>query len=69
MYHDALNQAVNHLLPNLIPAVCFASYIGFGNTLDLSTSVMTLTYFNKLTWTQNWFPNFLTNYNEMGISF
>ena len=51
MYHDALKQAVNHMLPNLIPAVTFATYIGLGNTLDLGTTVLALAYFNKLSWT------------------
>ncbi len=69
MQHDALSQALNHLLPNLIPAVCFTFYIGLGNNLDLSTAVMTLAYFNKLSWTQSWFPKFLTNYHELGVSF
>jgi ABC-type multidrug transport system fused ATPase/permease subunit len=57
------------MLPNLIPAVCFATFIGRGGTLDLGTAVLSLTYFGKLSWTQNWFPNFLTNYHEMLISF
>jgi hypothetical protein len=30
---------------------------------------MTMAYFNKLSWTQNWFPKFLTNYNELELSF
>lgn len=57
------------MLPNLIPAVCFSAFIGFGGTLDLGTAVMSLAYFNKLSWTQKWFPDFLTNYHEMLISF
>jgi ABC-type multidrug transport system fused ATPase/permease subunit len=69
MIHDSIKQAVNHMLPNLIPAVCFATFIGRGGTLDLGTAVLSLTYFGKLSWTQNWFPNFLTNYHEMLISF
>jgi len=40
-----------------------------GHSLDLSTAVMTMAYFNKLSWTQNWFPKFLTNYNELELSF
>lgn len=51
MIHDAFKQAINHMLPNLIPAVCFATFIGFGGTLDLGTAVLTLSYFHKLTWT------------------
>jgi len=69
MIHDAFKQALNHMLPNLIPAVCFATFIGLGGTLDLGTAVLALSYFHKLTWTQNWFPNFITNYHEIGVSF
>jgi hypothetical protein len=51
MRHDAVSQALNHLLPNLIPAVCFSVFIGLGQSLDLSTAVMTMAYFQKLSWT------------------
>lgn len=69
MRHDAISQALNHLLPNLIPAVCYSVFISLGHSLNLSTAVMTMAYFHKLSWTQNWFPKFLTNYNELEISF
>ena len=45
MRHDAVSQALNHLLPNLIPAVCFSVFISLGHSLDLSTAVMTMAYF------------------------
>ena len=51
MIHDSIKAAVNHMLPNLIPAVCFATFIGLGGTLDLGTAVMSLAYFSKLSWT------------------
>ena len=37
--------------------------------MELGDTVMYLAYFANLTWTQNWFPNFLTNYNEMKVAF
>ena len=57
------------MLPNLIRAVCFATFVGMGGTLQLGEAVMSIAYFSKLSWTQIWFPGFLTNYHEMGISF
>lgn len=51
MHHDAISQALNHLLPNLIPAVCYSVFISLGHSLNLSTAVMTMAYFHKLSWT------------------
>ena len=60
---------MNHILPQMIPAVCFAVFIGLGNTIDLETAVIAMIYFEKLQWCQNWFPTFLTEYSELNIAF
>lgn len=53
----------------MVPAVCFAVFIGLGNEIDLATAVLAMIYFDRLTWCQNWFPRFLTDYQEMSLSF
>ena len=53
----------------MVPSVCFAVFIGLGNEIDLATAVVAMIYFDRLTWCQNWFPKFLTDYQEMSVSF
>lgn len=35
VFHDSVKQAINHMLPSLIPIVCFATYVGLGNSINL----------------------------------
>ena len=39
-----------------MPSLCFAIYIGFGNTIDLATAVVAMIYFGRLYWCMSWLP-------------
>jgi len=53
----------------MVPTVCFAVFIGLGNDIDLATVMIAMIYFDRLSWCQNWFPKFLTDFQEMSVSF
>jgi ABC-type multidrug transport system fused ATPase/permease subunit len=53
----------------MVPSLCFAIYIGFGNTIDLETAVVAMIYFGRLYWCMSWLPKFLTEFHETRVSF
>lgn len=50
--NDTIKGSINHLLLEIVPAVCFAVFIGIGHTIDIETAVVAMIYFDKLKWCQ-----------------
>jgi len=57
-----------YLFPNLLPAVTFSSYIGWGNSLDLATAVTALILFNMMRDTLIELPFFASDFLSMAVS-
>ena len=66
---DAVQYAMFNLIPSLAPAMTFALFMWFGETLDLAGTVAALSYFDRMIWSINWFPTFLTQNTELKIAF
>jgi hypothetical protein len=57
------------MIPQMIPAVAFSTYIGMGYTLDLAVALIALSYFGRLIWSIAYLPDLISQYNELKIAF
>ena len=67
--HQAKTNALNHMIPQMIPAVAFSTYIGMGYTLDLSVALIALSYFGRLIWSISYLPDLINDLNELQGAF
>lgn len=67
--HSAMTNAFNHMIPQMIPAVAFSTYIGLGYTLDLSVALIALSYFGRLIWSIGYLPDLINDLNELKGAF
>jgi hypothetical protein len=59
-----------NFFPSLMPAVCFATYIGFDlqPTLDLGKVTFCLIFFSQLEIAMNWAPICIKKFLELKVS-
>ncbi len=57
------------MIPQMIPAVAFSTYIGMGYTLDLAVALIALSYFSRLIWAIGYLPDLLNDFNELKGAF
>jgi len=57
------------MIPQMIPAVAFSTYIGMGYTLDLSVALIALSYFGRLIWSIGYLPDLINDFNELKGAF
>ena len=57
------------MIPQMIPAVAFSTYIGLGYTLDLSVALIALSYFGRLIWSIGYLPDLMNDLNELNGAF
>lgn len=69
LINSAWETAFNSMVPQMIPALVFFTYIGLGNSLDLAVSLIALSYFDRLISTIVQFPDVVNRYNELKIAF
>lgn len=62
-------NSVGMFLSQIIPAIAFALYIGYGNELDLPMALTVFAYFDRLKWAITEFPTNLRVCYEIQISF
>ena len=67
--HKAIENAFNHMIPQMIPAVAFSTFIGMGYTLDLSVALIALSYFGRLIWSIGYLPSLINDLNELNGAF
>ena len=54
--------AFSYMFPNMMPAVCFGTYIGLGNYLDLSTAVTCIMFFGLMAGPMIWVPMAISDF-------
>lgn len=47
------------MIPQMIPAVAFSTFIGMGYNLDLSVALIALSYFGRLIWSIAYLPDLI----------
>jgi len=57
------------MIPQMIPAVAFSTYIWLGHTLDLSVALIALSYFGRLIWSIGYLPDLINDLSELNGSF
>jgi ATP-binding cassette, subfamily C (CFTR/MRP), member 1 len=59
-----------YLFPNLMPAVCFTTYIGLDlqPSLDLATATSCLIYFGLIAGPMNWVPMAVSDFIQLVVS-
>ena len=66
--NSAVESAFNNMVPQMIPAVVFFTYIVMGNTLDIAVSLIAMSYFDKLISALTKMPDLVSKYNELNIA-
>jgi hypothetical protein len=56
------------MFPNMMPAVCFGTYIGLGNYLDLSTAVTCIMFFGLMAGPMIWVPMAISDFIQLRVS-
>jgi|LauGreDrversion4_2_1035121.scaffolds.fasta_scaffold99282_3 ABC-type bacteriocin/lantibiotic exporter with double-glycine peptidase domain len=60
--------AFSYMFPNMMPAVCFGTYIGLGNYLDLSTAVTCIMFFGLMSGPMIWVPMAISDFIQLKVS-
>jgi ABC-type multidrug transport system fused ATPase/permease subunit len=54
--------AFSYMFPNMMPAVCFSTYIGLGHSLTLSKAVTCLLFFGLMAGPMIWVPMAISDF-------